>query len=32
MWKIMAPFSKVIDWNSGEKGLRWLALERGIVS
>ncbi len=32
MWKIMAPFSRVIDWNSGEKGLRWLALDRGMVS
>ena len=32
MWKIMAPFSRVIDWNSGEKGLRRPALESGMVS
>ena len=32
MWKIIAPFSSVIDWNSGEKGLRRLTLESGIVS
>jgi hypothetical protein len=32
MWKIMAPFSRVMDWNSGEKGLRRPALDRGMVS
>jgi hypothetical protein len=28
----MAPFSKVADWNSGEKGLSRPSLERGMVS
>ena len=32
MWKIMAPFSRVMDWNSGENGLRRPALESGMVS
>src|ERR1039458_8653854 len=32
MWKTMAPFSSVMDWNSVEKGLRRLAFESGIVS
>ena len=32
MWKIIAPFSRVIDWNSGEKGFMRLALESGMVS
>ena len=32
MWKIMAPFSSVIDWNSGENGLSRLALDSGMVS
>jgi hypothetical protein len=32
MWKIMAPFSRVMDWNWGEKGSRRPTLERGVVS
>ena len=32
MWKIMAPFSRVMDWNWGEKGSRRPALESGMVS
>ena len=30
MWKIMAPFSRVMDWNCGEKGSRRPMLESGI--
>jgi len=32
MWNIIAPFSRVIDWNSGENGLSRPAVDSGIVS
>ena len=32
MWKTIAPFSRVIDWNCGEKGVQRPTLDSGMVS